>query len=455
MSGYWRVALGVVAAVLLTVSEANADVVAVIDHKVPSPSRTDNDIVLVNAGTGSVSPVAFDTTSSDEIHPSVSSDGSRIAYESFNPSNDVSVIRVSDLRSGQTASLGDTVDEAGEFADGDPPVGISPDGQRVATGGSCLLASSGFTVPVWVTTLSNFPTGPFARSEFSGPDPHPCDVSSPVLSGPLPTSTGSIRLAAATLTQFTATAPNGSSEIIIMNFNKVLSSDTADYSDPSVGSPGGVATLLFEESSSKGQSVVSTPAPLTASSRFEAPQPVSGINFTNGMDPTITADGRYVGFLRSFPGKSGWFLFVWDTTTQMLLNPQGVSVGDVTVRGFHGFRLPDILGPYLYEITVFRVPGSITASGTVNFALAATSAVGILVQRVIGHHRLFGRLVPTLRVVGHVPLGRFKRGKHRLRWNLKVNGHRLKRGTYQVTLRSLTRSKKIRDFGGSRIIHVR
>ena len=454
MSGYWRVALGIVVAVLLTVSEANADVVAVIDHKVPSPSRTDNDIVLVNAGTGLVSPVAFDTTSSDEMHPSVSSDGSRIAYES--DTNGPYVIRVSDLRSGQTASVTDqALNEPGELANADDPVGISPDGQRVATSGNCSLSSSGSTFPVWVTTLSNFPTGPFAQSEFSGTAPNPCGVSNPVLSGPLPTSTGSIRLAAATLTQFTASAPTGSSEIIIMNFNKVLSSDTADYSDPSVGSPGGVATLLFEESSSHGQSVVSTPAPLTASSRFGAPQPVSGIDFTNGMDPTITADGRYVGFLRSFPGKSGWFLFVWDTTTQMLLNPQGVSVGDVTVRGFEGVRSPDIFGPYLYEIKVFSVPGSIGPSGTVDFALAADSAVGILVQRVVGHHRLFGRRVPTLRVVGHVPLGLFKKGKHHLYWNLKVNGRRLGRGTYQVTLRSLTSSKKIRDFGGSRIIQVR
>jgi WD40-like Beta Propeller Repeat len=248
MSGYWRVALGIVAAVLLTVSEANADVVAVIDHKVPSPSRTDNDIVLVNAGTGAVSPVAFDTTSSDEIHPTVSSDGSRIAYESFNPSDDVSAIKVSDLQSGQTAGVRDQVDPERVKFDS---VGISPDGRTVLTSSPCLASSSGGTGQVFFTTLSNFPTGPFAQSAFSITDPNPCVVSSPALSGPLPTSTGSIRLAAATLTQYTATAPNGSSEIIITNFNKVLSSDTADYSDPSLGSPGGVATLLFEESSSQ------------------------------------------------------------------------------------------------------------------------------------------------------------------------------------------------------------
>ena len=376
--------------------------VAVIDHKVPSPSRTDNDIVLVNAGTGSVSPVAFDTTTSDEIHPAVSSDGRRIAYGTFNPSTDVSGVQVTDLRSGQTAAVNDQVDPAPLEFDS---IGISPDGQTLLTSSLCLSTTSGDEAHVYFTTLSNFPTGPFAQSAFTRFFSNTCQLFNPVQSGPLPTGTGSIRLAAATLRQFTPATPTGFSDITILNFNRVLSSATADYSDPSIGSPGGVATLLFGESSSQGQSVVSIPAPLTASSDIGPPQPVPGINFTNGMDPTITPDGRYVGFLRSFPGKSGWFLFVWDTTTQTLLNPQGVNVGDVTFRDIHNQRSPDIFGPYLYEITAFRSPGSIAASGTVTFALAATSAVGILVQRVVGHHRLFGRRVPTLRVVGHVPLG--------------------------------------------------
>ncbi len=41
-----------------------------------------------------------------------------------------------------------------------------------------------------------------------------------------------------------------------------------------------------------------------------------------------------------------------------------------------------------------------------------------------------------------------------MHWNLKVDGHRLRRGTCQVTLRSLTASKKIRDFGVPHLIRV-
>lgn len=454
MRGYWQVALGVAAAVLLAASAANADVVAVIDHRVPSPSRTDNDIVLVNAGTGAVSPVSFDTIRFDEIHPSVSSDGSRIAYESYNRLGGAFQMAVADVRTGQSVGVPE------EFQDYETPrtvggVAISMDGQSVLTSGSCQQRTNSNFAWVVVNRLSNFPNGPFQQSGFSpGTFPQPCGVTDPVLSGPLPTGGSSNELIAATLTQFPSGVPSGSSSIILSGAPTPLSSDTASYSDPSFGSPDGVPTVLFEESSSQGQLIASRPA-LPVSSFVGPPQPVSGINFTNGSNPTITADGRYIGFLRSFPNQTGWFLFVWDTTTQMLLNPQGVNIGDITVTDVEGHVFPDSFGPYLYEITVFRSPGSITSSGTVNFALASSSPIGILVQRAVGHHQLFGRRVLTLRVVGHVPLGVFKRGEHRLHWNLKVNGRRLKRGTYQVTLRSLTRSKKIRDFGGSRIIHVR
>lgn len=150
------------------------------------------------------------------------------------------------------------------------------------------------------------------------------------------------------------------------------------------------------------------------------------------------------------------FLFVWDTQTQTLINPAGVQFGSYPTFGAPpGDHDSADLGPYLYEITVFHGPGAISSGGTVHFALASTSAVGILVQRIVGHHKLFGRRVPTLRVVGHVPLGRFKAGHNHLDWNLKVDGHRLKRGTYQVTLRSLTSSKQIRDFGIPHVIHLR
>ena len=41
-----------------------------------------------------------------------------------------------------------------------------------------------------------------------------------------------------------------------------------------------------------------------------------------------------------------------------------------------------------------------------------------------------------LRPVGRVPLGHHSRGRLRLHWDLKVNGHRLGRGRYLITLRA-------------------
>jgi uncharacterized delta-60 repeat protein len=62
------------------------------------------------------------------------------------------------------------------------------------------------------------------------------------------------------------------------------------------------------------------------------------------------------------------------------------------------------------------------------FTLSAPEPVGIFVER-----RVHGRLV----AVGRVPLGHKTRGRHRVRWRLRVNGRRLPAGVYYVRLRLL------------------
>jgi hypothetical protein len=235
-----------------------------------------------------------------------------------------------------------------------------------------------------------------------------------------------------------------------------LLSNTVQYSHPTVGSPGRVPTVLFEESSPQGTSIGLASRPALPLSSFSGPpMPLAGVNTSNSLDPAFTSDGRYIGFLRRFPAAADWFLFVFDTQTQTLINPAGVDVGDISLESKQGNPEPLAENLGLYELTVFQGPGTITTAGTVNFHLLQGSAVGILVQRVVGHHKLFGRTVPTLEAVGRVPLGMFKRGSRHVHWNLEVNGHRLTRGTYQVTLRSLTPSKQIRDFGVPHLIRVR
>ena len=70
--------------------------------------------------------------------------------------------------------------------------------------------------------------------------------------------------------------------------------------------------------------------------------------------------------------------------------------------------------------------------------------VGILVQRVSGHH---------VKPVGRVPLGNHRKGHLRLRWNLRVNGKRLHAGRYRITLRALDSHKNV--LGLSRPVTIR
>jgi hypothetical protein len=68
--------------------------------------------------------------------------------------------------------------------------------------------------------------------------------------------------------------------------------------------------------------------------------------------------------------------------------------------------------------------------------------IGIFVARVTGSRKLFGRTVPRIRPVGRVPLGAIRRGRNSFRWNGKVDGKRLRAGTYLITYRTL-RGKRI------------
>ena len=138
-------------------------------------------------------------------------------------------------------------------------------------------------------------------------------------------------------------------------------------------------------------------------------------------------------------------MLLWDSQTQTILNAPGADLGQISTSTSGSLSV--------YEQRVLSFTG-ITLTGLVNFNLLSSSGVGILVQRVIGHHKLFGHTVPTLKLIGRVPFGKFAKGRRHAHWNFAVNGKRLRRGTYQVTVRAVTPSLKIRDLGTPRIIHI-
>ncbi|MGZ4351278.1 MAG: hypothetical protein ACXVRX_12240, partial [Solirubrobacteraceae bacterium] len=79
----------------------------------------------------------------------------------------------------------------------------------------------------------------------------------------------------------------------------------------------------------------------------------------------------------------------------------------------------------------------------IDSSLTSGQTVGILVQRIAGFKRVHGVRVPVLRPVGRVPLGHHHSGHLKIHWDLKVNGHRLGRGKYQIILRALDRHRTV------------
>ena len=99
-------------------------------------------------------------------------------------------------------------------------------------------------------------------------------------------------------------------------------------------------------------------------------------------------------------------------------------------------------------VTCALFPGGchvqITQSGsgaTISSQLSQSGAVGILVNRIVRFTKIHGVKVPVLKLVGKVPLGPQHRGHVHIRWNLKVNGHRLKPGKYLIVLRAFDSHK--------------
>jgi len=79
-----------------------------------------------------------------------------------------------------------------------------------------------------------------------------------------------------------------------------------------------------------------------------------------------------------------------------------------------------------------------------------TQTIGIFVVRVTGKRNLLGRTVPRIKQVGRVPLGATRKGRNSFRWDGKVDGRRLKRGTYLLTYRALRGARIVSTSGSVR-----
>jgi hypothetical protein len=109
-----------------------------------------------------------------------------------------------------------------------------------------------------------------------------------------------------------------------------------------------------------------------------------------------------------------------------------------------------ILFPGCSLAVVPQAGGAVIQSG-----LGQSNNVGILVQRILGTKKVHGKRTLVLRTVGRVPLGRHHKGKVKIHWNLKVNGHRLRPGKYLITLRALDRHRNVLGVTKSVVFRVR
>lgn len=420
---------------------AHADIFAVTG--VSAPNANSRDIALVDVNTGArLSLPAGVNTSADEQRPSITSDGSRMVFLRFDGATE-RVIMV-DLASGQTSDLFNGFEIASH-----PPrsPAITPDGTTVFTGGQFRDEGGGnFRPYITATDVTGFPTGPYPHVDYN--QEFTINTSGSVDDVVATGSATGDRVAfrgvfgtARDLFLDTLTAAHG------LHGDLRSAPSPAVLGNPTIGVPNGTETVVFDESGG--------PADASTDVRFllgDLNSFVNGPRTALPVDtslsesrPAFTPDSRYVTFIRT--GSDGHDrLFAWDVGTQLIVNPAGADLGP---------GVGDAAGsPSVYVKKVFTL-ADLVPGGVVNFRLVSPSLVGIIVQRVVGHHMLFGRRVPTLKLVGRVPFGHFKKGHSKVRWNLRVGGRRLPKGTYQVTPRALTKSQKVRDLGTPKILHVK
>ena len=153
--------------------------------------------------------------------------------------------------------------------------------------------------------------------------------------------------------------------------------------------------------------------------------PVGVIDFRVPITSSCTAD-LFTGDGTSCPGgvpDATSFLFTRAGSPQQLF---AQAVGPCTV--------------------IVGCAGTVSVSdgqATVSASLGRNAGVGIVVDRILRQGRSHGRTVFTVRRVGRVPFGTRRKGSLRVRWNLRVNRHRLRPGRYLVTLRAFDRRRHV------------
>jgi hypothetical protein len=426
---------------LLAAAPARADIFATFDTGPFGP-----DIFTVNVTTGvhEATPPFVDEPNDVEFHPSLSPDGQFLVVERRDAETE-STRRVVMVRraTGQSADLFNAFE-----ASADPPTTptFSEDGTKVITGRQLERRDPGsppgaLQASFTHTDVTNFPGGPFPREVVSAgglDSTSPGRTLQPTPAGAAGFAFGIDYGSGGPPDRITVQQPNGATTL--------LSSDT-HFANPAISQSAGV--VVYESAPAvavpRTKLVFRPLAGIETAPTTTLPAFINTPNTHRVWSPTFSRDGRYLAFARSPTGDASR-VFVWDTQTQLLLRADGVDAA---------FGPDQLIGGMALEVRpVLR--SALVTRAAVSFGLVQNSAVGIIVQRIVGSTRVLGRRAPKLKFVGRVPLGTFKRGRrHRVRWGGRVAGRRLRRGRYLVTVRSVTRRGQVRDLAEPVRVRIR
>jgi DNA-binding beta-propeller fold protein YncE len=109
--------------------------------------------------------------------------------------------------------------------------------------------------------------------------------------------------------------------------------------------------------------------------------------------------------------------------------PVGIAIGPTRIR----FSCGGVIESCAVGSLLIGSGGSTTAVAFTT-KLVRAAPLGILIQRIVGKRRV---------LVGHVPFGLRPTGRVHIRWNLRVNRHRLSKGRYLITLRMFDREQHL------------
>ena len=420
-----------VAALALAAPPATADIFATLDTV--RAGGTDSDLRKVNVTTGVTAALPAGVNTPDhEIHPALSPDRTKMVFRRAGR-----LIMV-DLATGRSADLF-TASEAS--ADSPRTPVFSPDGKAVLTGR--FINGTSESQPSFISTdVTRFPDGPFPHTVVPANGARPETQQA--------WETAQPTFGAGGLFAFRIFYGFGFRSIIV---GTATLSESRDVYNPAISAQAGIVVFkrfLFPTSQSSATVLASRPLNAVASASSTLLPAIVNASGTTVSEPAFSADGRFLAFLRaSLSDTRQRRLFVLDTLTQTLLNPSGIPVP--AFAGSTGLSNEAFLlfeeGATALDVKELLINPSVLNT-TISFTLVRTSGVGILVQRIVGTTRFLGRKAPKLKRVGRVPLGRFKAGRrHRVPWDHRVNGKRLRRGRYLVTVRAVTAKGKVRDLG--------